>query len=341
MSKTTKILVSVGVALLLLGSPVLGVCAPAAPEPTRITFYSSSSGGTVWTLNQALTTFINKYSTWLKAESLATSGGTENLRNIGEMPENRARCIASVSENNIFTAKKGEKPWSKPYDGARIISIQAKYRNFFVTYDPKIKTPKDLVGKKIAIPAKGIPDNDVQIFPLFKYWGIMDKVDFHYLGWKKGADALKDGMVDVTWVWTTGGPVEYYPGTYVTDLTRKKPLTFVTFPSKDIVEASKLSGYKVYPSKCPAGGFSSLRPNYPPNDIWGPSYGFSWAADESMDPEITYEICRIIYDHIKEFGEFHAEGKNMTHEEMAWFDAEFHKGAVKFYKEKGIKIGID
>ncbi|MFC1893961.1 TAXI family TRAP transporter solute-binding subunit [Chloroflexota bacterium] len=342
MTKMTRILVSIALVLLLLSGAIFASCAPASSDQTLITFYASSVGGTTWTLSEALTGFINKYSTWLRAENLSTSGGNENLRNIGEIPENRANCIACISGNNLLIATLGDSPWTQPYHGARILAIQAKYRNFLVSYDPNIKTPQDMIGKRIAINTKGAGGNYTQTIPLFEYWGIADQVQFEYLGWSKGAQALKDGLVDVFWLWTTGGPNEFYPGTYVTDLTTKGRLTFVTHPPEDIIEAGKLSGYPQFASMCPAGGFDELLPDYPPNDIWGSSYEFTWSCDESMDPDITYEICRIVYEHIDEFGEFHAEGKNFTREEMAQFgvpESGFHEGAIKFYKEMGIKIG--
>jgi TRAP-type uncharacterized transport system substrate-binding protein len=62
-----------------------------------------------------------------------------------------------------------------------------------------------------------------------------------------------------------------------------------------------------------------------------------------MDQEVVYEVCRVIYENSSRFGQVHAVGKGMTKDRLAaipvFTESDFHPGAVKFYKEHGIKIG--
>lgn len=68
-----------------------------------------------------------------------------------------------------------------------------------------------------------------------------------------------------------------------------------------------------------------------------------WSADVEMPNEVTYEICRIIYEHYKEFGKYHITGKAISPETMSKSESSdpkfVHPGALKFYKEKGLKLG--
>jgi TRAP-type uncharacterized transport system substrate-binding protein len=67
-----------------------------------------------------------------------------------------------------------------------------------------------------------------------------------------------------------------------------------------------------------------------------------WAADEEMDEELVYELVKFMSEHAEEFIPYHASAK-------AWVPAEFglspfgeetiHRGAIKYYEERGFPIG--
>jgi TRAP-type uncharacterized transport system substrate-binding protein len=68
-----------------------------------------------------------------------------------------------------------------------------------------------------------------------------------------------------------------------------------------------------------------------------------WFADVGMSDDVVYEVCRIIYENYKEFWPYHVSMKGLHPEYMpklAATEAEYHPGAIKFYKEKGLEIGI-
>ena len=65
-------------------------------------------------------------------------------------------------------------------------------------------------------------------------------------------------------------------------------------------------------------------------------------ADLEMDEEVAYEIVRIAYEHGAEFKSYHRALAGLEiKERLGWVAPEdfMHPGAVRFYKEKGIKIG--
>jgi len=58
---------------------------------------------------------------------------------------------------------------------------------------------------------------------------------------------------------------------------------------------------------------------------------------------VVHEVCRIMYENSKKFAEYHFLGKAITRETLAELpggEKRWHRAALKFYKEKGIKIGL-
>ena len=90
----------------------------------------------------------------------------------------------------------------------------------------------------------------------------------------------------------------------------------------------------------PAG---ALDPKTQPEGLWAfgdPSY---FMADEKMDPEVVYEVTRIIWEtSAEEWAHWHPMGAHMTERfkpampSLKHYKA--HPGAKKFYDEKGIKL---
>jgi TRAP-type uncharacterized transport system substrate-binding protein len=70
--------------------------------------------------------------------------------------------------------------------------------------------------------------------------------------------------------------------------------------------------------------------------------GVAWVVDETMDEEIVYEVVKMLYENIEEVRAVHPSMKVMTREVLAnvSVDANFHKGAKKFFKEVGLKLGF-
>jgi TRAP-type uncharacterized transport system substrate-binding protein len=61
-----------------------------------------------------------------------------------------------------------------------------------------------------------------------------------------------------------------------------------------------------------------------------------------MDDDVTYEIARVLYENIDAFREYYPSSL-MTQQTIAAFpvpEDQFHPGAVKLYKEKGVTIGV-
>ena len=67
-----------------------------------------------------------------------------------------------------------------------------------------------------------------------------------------------------------------------------------------------------------------------------------WAADKAMDAEVVYEVTRVLYQHMDEFNQSYRPSM-LTRDQMAalsFTEDLFHPGAVRFYREMRVPIGL-
>jgi TRAP transporter TAXI family solute receptor len=300
-------------------------------------------GGSGYVASFALSELINKNSPWLRAKFMETAGAIANLKSFAEDPNKGKDSLAYGTWASNYLAVNAVPPFfSTPYKGARAISIAQSICHTYVTLNPKIKTPMDFVGKRIGLPTKGSAGR-MEPEMLLKYgWGIMDKVKIDYIGFGESIQALRDGMVDVA----ICNPIyigvdKTAPSPALDELKALRvPYYYIPIPKEDVIRArEKSGGFPLFPGVLPPGGLDpELREPFPHVRITN-----GWFSDVQFREDVVYEICRIIYEHHKDFWPYHVSMKGLYPEYMprlAAAEAEYHPGAIKFYKEKGLKIGV-
>ena len=174
--------------------------------------------------------------------------------------------------------------------------------------------------------------------------GVADKIKFENMNFGKAKDALRDGLIDGT----NGGC--FYTGNNkwagnpaLEELLLTTDIHFVQWDKEDIEKAAKaldvpqdlvFSQYVI-----PPGG---LGPKQKEPFSVNKAY-MLWSADIALPDEVTYEICRVVYEHSDEFGKYHISGKAISRETMSKSESSdpkwVHPGALKFYREKNLKLG--
>lgn len=291
---------------------------------------------------------INKNSSWLRARFTETAGGSENLRTVAEEPAKRK---TNVFYSELFTIRQavlGVRPFREPYTGNRIVAKMTENVNVLLTLDPQIKRVEDLVGKKIAVGQKGISIYWHTYLIMKEGHGIWDKLKPEYLNFNESKDALINGLIDVA---CQGGaiieagespefPKVAAPTSQAAELVERYKPYVVSLEKEAIDRAREKSGYPLYWISIPAGTYG---PNQP-KPAGSESYVMTWNCDMEMPDDVVYEITSIIYENCDKFKNYHATGKGITRANMTLIpgatEKDFHPGAVRFYKEKGMKIGV-
>lgn len=308
----------------------------SADKPmTKIKIGAGRVGDPWYVMSEGLANFINKDSKWLRATVVATPGITGNY----ELARRNPKEYMLIGEMSNFHQMPKD-PYGKAhgyYDKTRFISTANSLTTVWATYDKNIKTGKDLAGKTVNVSRKAaarvIPD-----VKIIEEYGVLDKVKIVMSGLGGCKRNLKDGLADIGWMIVDHiYPFQFKKGSFITDLETKGPVYYLSVPP-EITNKLRKSCCSAIPVRIPA---KSLDPVTQPNEIYGWALPIHFAADERMDPDIVYEVTRIIWKNAGKFEKWHPQGKHMTKEfipAMPMDTKYVHPGAKKFYDENGIKL---
>ena len=295
-------------------------------------------GGSAYVLSFALAEIVNKSHPWLRISAAETRGPVPNLVTMANEPALRKNTFFFTQESSNSVARQGLPPFKQPYTGARAIAAFAETTVILVTLDKNIKTKADIDGKRVMILTKGNPSAQLHEMLLTDIWGL--KVKLSNGTFENIKDSLQDGLADVGSLSVNDNPgVGYIPIPPLNELLTTKDVYFINLPPADVEALVKKSKIQVAPSSIPPRALG----NKQLAAVQGYGQTNGWWADAEMSEELVYEFTKAIYDNTDKFKEYHGDGKLMTKKTLARVDVPeelFHPGALKFYREKGIKPGI-
>jgi TRAP transporter TAXI family solute receptor len=317
--------------------------APAVKDKVELAIYSARFGGVNYLAGVKMADLLTKKHPWIKATNLETSGSIENTKKDDGNAALLAKSFRAGTGTVFWPSVLGQAPlFDKKYNCKWAFTDAISLSGIFASTNPNIRKPGDLIGKKVAVGEKGSALYVEALFTLRDCWGIWDQIKPEYLGFNAAKDALMDGLIDVVNApgqWSGGTKLELHP--LMTEVIKLKPVYLISETQEDINKGMKATGWTVSTLKIPAGAFA---PNVPSEEIiiYTNPLGF-WAYPE-LSTDIVYEITKLAYDNISEINQVHNALKAMNPDTMAWLPAanesEVHPGALKFYKEKGMKMYI-
>lgn len=315
--------------------------AAKAHEPVEIKLWGYTTGTGIYLLSFAQAKVVNKYSTWLRAEAQETAGSVKHIMDLIAKPENRKNTLIQSPVGTVMMAAQSKAPFPAKYDGLRAVMTFYESPQAMGTYNKDIKSYRDFAGKKVMYISK-TSANGQMWETLFKdVWKIADQVKISYGSFDDCASALKDGVVDLSHQAINGLAGKYDLGPVSVKMSAEKPgWVMVGIPPEDVKKASEINLQAFYPVRILPGTIKGVTQTEPIDSM---SACLEWWADQSMDPEVVSEFTRIVYQHVDEVREIFA-GSYLTKDNIAYFDVPetlVHPGAVKFYKEAGVPIGMN
>ena len=196
-----------------------------------------------------------------------------------------------------------------------------------VTMNPDIKTVADLAGKKVSIGAagSGVYFNAMDVLAAA---GLAeDDIIPQYQSFGDSADALKDGKIDAAFI--VAGP----PTPAITELFTSNTAYLV--PIDGAIADTLLSS-------CPYYTVHNIPANTYPGqttEVKTVTVKATLIVSTSASEEDVYNLTKAIFDNIDDITAAHAKGAELSLENAtSGMTAPFHKGAAKYFAEKGINV---
>jgi len=314
----------------------------SAREPYEISIYTLTAGSTTHLFGVTLAGLIKKQSKWLKATAVEGFGPTRNLRMLAAKPEIRSKTLIFSCPGNQWLLEKGRVKGVKPYFDHRQVACWGNPANGFISLNPKITKFEDLKGKRVGVDMKYFFGRATLPLEVIKQYFSLEDINIQYLTPSAGLDALRDKLLDVYFGMGTmislGEAVPSSPTQAFLDTIREKPYFLSPSPEKVKAGMAAIGGYPAAPVTVAPKTF------HPKQDVpWTLMVGstLTWGADKAMPDDVVYEVTKILYENMPRFAEVHPAGRFLSKETIGLLgvtEDRVHPGALKFYKEVGVKI---
>ena len=314
-----KKLIAIVLALVLALS--LAACGGGA---SKMTMGTGGTAGTYYAYGGVLGQYIKNHA-GIDVGVVSTDGSKANIQSIAAGDYQ----LGTVQSDVLAYAWEGTRSFESEgkIDSFRVVAGLYAEAVQLITMDPEIKSVADLAGKSVSIgaPGSGVYFNAVDVLAAA---GLTENdINAQYQSFADSTDALKDGKIDAAFI-VAGAPTPA-----ITELCTTNDAYLVPIDG-EIAEKIMADGpfYTVY--TIPAG-------TYPGQDADVQTVTVKAtlivSADASEDD--VYALTAAIFDNAEAITSAHAKGAELSLENATTgMTAPFHKGAARYFAEKGITV---
>jgi TRAP transporter TAXI family solute receptor len=296
----------------------------ASSGPLKYSMASGSVGGNFYLMGGGIAQTINRH---LPKEFLFTSETTGGGgANIGMLQKGEAELGIAMT-SSLYEALAGEAKWTGGVKHDKIRGALALYPSWFTLYTLKssgIKSLKDLNGRIVGVGSKGMAMDSI-FRQFFEEQNIKPK-QIHNDGHGATATALGNGVIDAALLFS------YPPFAAIAELESTKDLAFVPLsPAEQKALTDKYSFYVA--DSMPAGSYKGATVDVPGVSEWN-----MLVTNVDVPADKVYLIVKTLCENQADMIAVHNSAKFMTAENTLNFNIPLHAGAVRYLKEKGIKV---
>jgi len=305
----------------------LSVPAGAQTKSVRLSIATGGTGGVYYPLGGGMASVISKYIPNTEATVEVTAGSVDNCK----LLQTGKADLAIITADIGYDALKGLGRFKAAALPLRTIGVLYSDYMHFVTLDGSgINSVPDMKGKRVSTGSPG-SGTEVKTMRVLESYGLDGEKDIkrERLGVAESAVALKDRKIDAfTW---DGG----LPTAAVLDLAVTPGIKIKVLNNADHLD-KLLKDYEPVYFKLPIP-----KTTYPgmTADVDVVCVANLLICHEKMHAGLAYNILRVLIEHRQELVAAHKEARNFTlATATAGSSLPFHPGAIKYFREKGIKI---
>jgi TRAP transporter TAXI family solute receptor len=300
-----------------------------AAQAQNLSIATGGTGGVYYPLGGGMAAALSKYVPGMQATAEVTGGSVANLQLIGTGKPYIALTMADAT----LDAYKGQDKFTGKPVPVRTLAVLYPNRMHVVSITASgIKKMADLKGKRVSTGSGGSA-TEVMAFRVIEAAGLDKDKDMtrERLGVAESVNALKDRKIDA-FFWVGG-----LPTAAVTDLANSPGVTIQLIDHAELVPAmNKKYGNLYVKDRIPKEIYKGMTVDNQQATVMN-----ILVAHEKMDNQTAYNIVKTIFDKRDDLIRAHKEAENikLENQKTEASSVPWHPGAIKYFAEKGIKIG--
>lgn len=312
---------------------VLGLSTPS--HAANVEIQAGIFGGTLYQMSYALTEILKVHAPEITASAVETNGTGMGIVKASQAPDKR---IVAGTLVPIMEARAGIAPYKKAFTGLKIIGNMSENIQTLITFDPNIKTIEDLKGKRVGLGPKPTVLGHNHASIVMAACSDPKSINFEFMNWGSMRDAMLDGSIDamILGVSSRQTPPWVPVAVYGELIASRGTPHYIDIPAEAVKKAADADKIAYESKDVPAGAIAE---NVPPKAVpcWRDLLGI-FAFDE-LDEQTAYTIAKVLYEHCTEMATYSAAAKGVWPELIVPTvpDDMIHPGALRFYKEKGLR----
>ena len=305
------------------------VALAATAQAQNLSIATGGTGGVYYPLGGGMAAALSKYVPGMQATAEVTGGSVANLQLIGTGKPYIALTMADAT----LDAYKGQDKFTGKPVPVRTLAVLYPNRMHVVSIaSTGIKKMSDLKGKRVSTGSGGSA-TEVMAFRVIEAAGLDKDKDMtrERPGVAESVNALKDRKIDA-FFWVGG-----LPTAAVTDLANSPGVTIQMIDHDELVPAmNKKYGNLYVKDRIPKETYKGMTADNPQATVMN-----ILVAHEKMDNQTAYNIVKTLFEKRDDLIRAHKEAENikLENQKTEASSVPWHPGAIKYFAEKGVKIG--
>jgi TRAP transporter TAXI family solute receptor len=305
-----------------------GAATLAAQEKVNLSIGTGGTGGVYYPLGGGLANVLSKYVPGMQASAEVTGGSVDNLKLIASGKPYIGFSMADAGQD----AYRGEDKFTGAKVPVRTLAVLYPNRMHVVTIEGTgINRMADLKGKRVSTGSPGSA-TEVMAFRVIEAAGLDKDRDMkrERLGVAESVNAIKDRKIDA-FFWVGG-----LPTAAVTDLANTPNVKIKMVDHSEVVAAmNKKYGPLYVTDTIPRDTYKGMAADNKISTVWN-----ILVSNEKLSDQTAYNIVKTVFEKRDELIAVHKEAENITLKEQRAANSPipFHPGAIRYFREKGVKL---
>lgn len=298
-----------------------------AQVKTRLSIATGGTGGVYYPLGGGLAALISKHIPGVEATAEVTTASVDNMK---LLHANRVALTFTLPDSALEAYQGKLKGLKEKVAVRSIAAIYSNYMHIVALDGIGIKSVPELKGKRVSTGSPG-SGTEIKGLRVLEAYGLSprDLRSQDRLGASESAGALKDRKLDA-FIWDGG-----LPTAAVLDLGATPGITIRLIPHGDAVPKMVAKYGPIYFARnIPKGTYGGMD-----TDVSVAAATNLLAVHERMEEGLVYQITKLLHEHTAELVAVHPAAKEISLKSAVMGSPiPFHPGALRFYKEKGVKV---